>query len=87
MGRSRDMNTVQNGKGDRPRNNWGPNWYAGYDAIVRRRQPRKQEPPTHREIHKCNRSPILSLPKSTVLNSGGKTGIHSGANENQDDRG
>jgi len=27
------MNTVQNGKGDRPRNNWGPQWYAGYTAI------------------------------------------------------
>lgn len=27
------MNTVQNGKGDRPRNNWGRKWYAGYVAI------------------------------------------------------
>ncbi len=27
------MSTVQNGKGDRPRNNWGPEWYAGYAAI------------------------------------------------------
>ena len=27
------MNTVQNGKGDRPRNNWGSDWYAGYDAM------------------------------------------------------
>jgi len=28
-----NMNTVQNGKGDLPRNNWGPDWYAGYEAI------------------------------------------------------
>jgi hypothetical protein len=27
------MNTVQNGKGDTPRNNWGPRWYSGYDAV------------------------------------------------------
>jgi len=27
------VKTVQNGKGDRPRNNWGPKWYAGYAAI------------------------------------------------------
>lgn len=30
---SRRMKTVQNGKGDRPRNNWGTKWYAGYAAI------------------------------------------------------
>jgi hypothetical protein len=36
-----DMNTVQNGKGDRPRNNWGPTWYSGYAAVDwrRRQQP------------------------------------------------
>ena len=27
------MKTVQNGKGDRPRNNYGSNWCAGYDTI------------------------------------------------------
>jgi alkylhydroperoxidase family enzyme len=27
------MNTVQNGKGDRSRNNWGPDWYSNYAAI------------------------------------------------------
>jgi len=27
------MNTVQNGKGDSPRNNWGPKWCAGHDVI------------------------------------------------------
>jgi hypothetical protein len=27
------MNTVQNGKGERPRNNWGPKWHAGHGAI------------------------------------------------------
>jgi len=27
------MNTVQNGKGDRARNNWGEGWYAGFAAI------------------------------------------------------
>jgi hypothetical protein len=27
------MNTVQNGKGDRARNNWGSEWYGGYEAI------------------------------------------------------
>ncbi|MGO8700069.1 MAG: carboxymuconolactone decarboxylase family protein [Limisphaerales bacterium] len=27
------MNTVQNGKGDHPRNNWGPDWYANFEAI------------------------------------------------------
>jgi hypothetical protein len=27
------MNTIQNGKGDLPRNNWGPKWYAGYASI------------------------------------------------------
>ena len=27
------MNTVQNGKGDRPRNNFGSRWYSGYAAI------------------------------------------------------
>jgi len=27
------MNTVHNGKGDRPRNNWGPKWYTGFAAI------------------------------------------------------
>jgi hypothetical protein len=27
------MNTVQNGKGSRARNNWGKAWYAGYDAV------------------------------------------------------
>lgn len=35
------MNTVQNGKGDRPRNNWGENWYSGYDAIDWRRDTEK----------------------------------------------
>lgn len=27
------MSSGQNGKGDRPRNNWGHEWYEGYDAI------------------------------------------------------
>ena len=27
------MNTVQNGKGDSPRNNCGQRWYSGYAAI------------------------------------------------------
>jgi len=27
------MNTVQNGKGDTARNNWGQKWYSGYDKI------------------------------------------------------
>jgi hypothetical protein len=27
------MNTVQNGKGDRSRNNWGSKWYAGYAGV------------------------------------------------------
>jgi hypothetical protein len=27
------MDTVQNGKGDSPRNNWGPSWYNRYDEI------------------------------------------------------
>ena len=27
------MNTVANGKGDRPRNNWGRSWYSRYDSI------------------------------------------------------
>ena len=37
------MNTVQNGKGDRPRNNWSPDWRAKYDAIDWHRQPIQQE--------------------------------------------
>ncbi|HVM46481.1 MAG TPA: hypothetical protein VMU04_00570 [Candidatus Acidoferrum sp.] len=37
------MNTVQNGKGDRARNNWGAKWYLGYEAIDWHRQ--KGEPP------------------------------------------
>jgi hypothetical protein len=40
------MNTVQNGKGDNPRNNWGPEWYDGYDAIDWHRWPPNQKPPT-----------------------------------------
>jgi len=43
------MNTVQNGKGDSPRNNWGPDWYARYDAIDWRRQPPKKEFPAQKE--------------------------------------
>jgi hypothetical protein len=43
------MNTVQNGKGDRPRNNWSANWYARYDAVDWCRQPIKQESPAHKE--------------------------------------
>ena len=31
------MNTVQNGKGSKPRNNWGKNWDARWDAIDWRR--------------------------------------------------
>jgi hypothetical protein len=27
------MNTVENGKGDQPRNNWGTHWYLGYESI------------------------------------------------------
>ena len=27
------MNNARYGKGDRPRNNWGPKWYAGYTAV------------------------------------------------------
>jgi hypothetical protein len=27
------MNGAKYGKGDRPRNNWGQNWYAGYTTI------------------------------------------------------
>jgi hypothetical protein len=36
------MSTVQNGKGDRPRNNWGSSWYSGYDAIDWRRKEHEQ---------------------------------------------
>jgi hypothetical protein len=43
------MNTVQNGKGDRPRNNWGTDWYAGYNAINWPREQSNQESPTYRE--------------------------------------
>jgi hypothetical protein len=35
------MNTVQNGKGDSPRNNWGPKWYDGYTAIDWHREPQR----------------------------------------------
>jgi hypothetical protein len=28
-----EMNTVKNGKGDRPRNNWGPLWDVGYAGV------------------------------------------------------
>ena len=39
----RKVNTVQNGKGDRPRSNWGPKWYAGYAAVNwRQKQPQAQ---------------------------------------------
>jgi hypothetical protein len=69
------MNTVQNGKGDRPRNNWDPNWYEGCDAIVRRRQPFKQAPPIHRKGRKRNHSPILSLSEGAIFHSGCKAGI------------
>jgi len=31
------MKTAKNGKGDTPRNNWGPGWRSGYDAIDWRR--------------------------------------------------
>jgi hypothetical protein len=31
------MNTDQNGKGSKPRNNWGKNWDARWDAIDWRR--------------------------------------------------
>ena len=41
------MNSVQNGKGDRPRNNWGPNWYERYDAVNWCRRPIKQESHDH----------------------------------------
>ena len=41
------MNSVQKGKGDRPRNNWGPNWYAKYDAVDWCRRPTKQESHAH----------------------------------------
>jgi hypothetical protein len=27
------MNTIQNGKGSRPRNNWGKAWTEGFEAI------------------------------------------------------
>ena len=43
------MNSVQNGKGDRPRNNWGPNWYAKYDAVDWCRRPIKQVSHVHNE--------------------------------------
>jgi hypothetical protein len=43
------MNSGQNGKGDRPRNNWGLNWYSGYDAINWPRQRQRQESPNRRE--------------------------------------
>jgi len=43
------MNTVQNGKGDRPRNNWSPNWYAGYDAVDWCRQPIEHESHAHKK--------------------------------------
>jgi len=43
------MNTVQNGKGDRPRNNWGPNWYERYDAVNWCRRPIKLESHAHNE--------------------------------------
>ena len=42
------MNTIQNGKGDRARNNWGREWYDGYDAIDWRRNARKTENAPHR---------------------------------------
>jgi hypothetical protein len=38
------MNTVQNGKGDRPRNNWGPQWYSGYASIAWRHDKLRQAP-------------------------------------------
>jgi hypothetical protein len=43
------MNTVQNGKGDRPRNNWSANWYTRYDAVDWRRHPIKPESQAHEE--------------------------------------
>ena len=38
------MNTVQNGKGDRPRNNWGLKWYSGYEAINWHKEKDEQAP-------------------------------------------
>jgi len=32
------MNGARYGKGDRPRNNWGPKWDAGYASINWHRQ-------------------------------------------------
>jgi hypothetical protein len=54
------MNTVQNGKGDRPRNNWGADWYAGYDAIDWRQELTKQEQETPPGRKTANANPKIS---------------------------
>jgi len=44
------MNGAKYGKGDRPRNNWGPKWEAGYAAIDWHRRsdrPTRQKSPGH----------------------------------------
>jgi len=44
------MNTVQNGKGDRPRSNWGSKWYGRYEAIDwHRQEPRRVNDPSVNE--------------------------------------
>lgn len=37
------MNTVQNGKGDRPRNNSSPQWYENYESINWHRNDTKRQ--------------------------------------------
>ena len=66
--RSDFMNTVQNGKGDRARNNWSRNWRVGYDAIDWNREPFLQESPAPRRNENmefnCEMAPVASLRKA-----------------------
>jgi hypothetical protein len=55
------MNGAQYGKGDRPRNNWGPKWYASYDTINWHRQDGR--PPQNGLISPKSRTAPLSSGK------------------------
>ena len=47
------MNTVNNGKGDRPRNNWSTGWYEGYDTIDWHRKKQQPTPATGQRFRRA----------------------------------
>ena len=58
------MNGARYGKGDRPRNNWGPQWYTGYDTINWHRS--HGQPPQSPPSRPPSRAPRLSSRRASV---------------------